>query len=48
MWNAPNRDQSFTYLLGGGVLGRDPMGKGGGRGIVRHQQSTKGGLENFR
>ena len=36
----------LTYQWGG-VLGRDPMGKGGG-GIVRHQQSTKGGLENFR
>ena len=31
----------LTPNRGGGVLGRDPMGKGGGGEIVRHQQSTK-------
>ena len=30
MWNAPNRDQSFTYLLGGRGIRAGSHGKGGG------------------
>ena len=54
-WNASYRDQSLSIAWeGGGVSGLVPIVKGGtegggeGGGIGRHQQSTKGGLENVR
>ena len=38
----------LTLNRGEGYKGGIPWGRGGGGEIVRHQQSTKGGLENFR